>query len=149
MILWGSHNCQSREGQRRPRGPLLPRDRTHILAARADSPSPHSMAGCTGSQSPLNTQNDIDYFSHKIDVCSYKPGGGRVSMSLLEFPLGQSAHCSLQATPCRQQHSAYVVLSSWWGLEHMLSSSRRFQQISTCTFWNDSEEQKTQTSGNT
>lgn len=68
--------------------------------------------------------------------------------SLPESPLGQSAHCSLQATPCRQQHSAYVVLSSWWGLEHMLSSSSCFQQISTCTFWNDSEEQKTQTSDN-
>lgn len=64
------------------------------------------------------------------------------SVSWPESPLGQRAHCSLQATPCRQQHSAYVVLSSWWGLEHMLSSSRRFQQISTCTFWNDSEEQK-------
>lgn len=47
--------------------------------------------------------------------------------------LGQKAQCSLQATPCRQQHSVYVVLRSDSGLAHMLSPSSCCQQISTCT----------------
>lgn len=51
---------------------------------------------------------------------------------------GQNAHCSLQATPDRQQHSVYVVLRSWTGSAHTLSPSSLRQQISTCTSWSAS-----------
>lgn len=46
---------------------------------------------------------------------------------------GQKAQWPLQAMPYRQQHSVYVVLRPWRGSEHMLSPSRRCQQISMCT----------------
>lgn len=55
-----------------------------------------------------------------------------------ESLLGQKAHCPLQATPYRQQHSVYVVLCPWRGSAHMLSLSRRCQQISMCTSWSGS-----------
>lgn len=54
------------------------------------------------------------------------------SLSPVSFP-GQKAQWPLQAMPYRQQHSVYVVLRPWRGSEHMLSPSRRCQQISMCT----------------
>lgn len=134
-VLQGCHSCPSMEEWKAPQDPLAPQYHTHILAALANCLNLLSEAGCTLLRSPLEAAAPIAelelyrYFRNKKSVfeCTfcYSP----------DSLLGQKAHCPLQAMPYRQQHSVYVVLRPWRGPAHMLSPSRRCQQISMCTSW--------------